>query len=258
MLFRRLAPALALFFLMISCAAEMTPEQKARAEQQRRAAKAKKERAKFELKKKQQVWKDRLKNISKEIKAIRESGQAAEKSGKLRQAFQLYMESFRKYTDWYSAYALPYPPKNSTSPYPVAKRHGNEKIIRHLILRVSAKLDPPPAIPPAIERHSVRAGVYIRRAQSKAELGKAIAEYWSALSIAPWWVDGYFNIALVMEKAERVDLAIQYLKLYLAGKPNAPDIRSVRRKLIALEVVSEEMAPFKPWLGVWRGGNFHS
>lgn len=263
MTFRHFAPALALSFLMISCAAEMTPQQKAQIEQQRRAEAAKK-RAQAEKKAKVRAEAERKKRkkkaeaarekreldarfdqIIKEMKRLIQAGKAAEKNGKLRKAFDFYNKLLKQQFAWFKLFGLE---KLSEE-----KRFKMTDRTRRSILRVAAKLDPPPAIPFAVERHSIRASTFLKTARSKEDFNRVIGEYIKALKIAPWWADGYFNLALVFEKAERIDLAILNVKLYLTVKPNAPDTKAFRQKLIALEAMNEQLAPYKAWLGKWGG-----
>ncbi len=91
-----------------------------------------------------------------------------------------------------------------------------------------------------------------RAGQIKAELAfdqkrlpEAITHYLSALRAAPWWPDGYFNLANVLASVHAYDEAIFAMKRYLVLVPNAPDARADQDKIYQWESapVYEDVSP---------------
>ena len=101
-------------------------------------------------------------------------GRAAEKEGKLRQAISHY------------ANELP----------SVSAASAKDLELRKKIIRLSWKLQPPPAIPDEIFEYEGRAEAAIK-SQAYAD---AVKEYRRILLMAPWVADYYFNSDIVFEK----------------------------------------------------------
>ncbi|MBI2358410.1 MAG: tetratricopeptide repeat protein, partial [Deltaproteobacteria bacterium] len=101
------------------------------------------------------------------------------------------------------------------------------------------KLSPPPSIPEEATRFSVRGEVAIKEAKSTADFGEAAKEFSKAVRVAPWWADGYINLAVAQEKAGQLSEAIRSLKLYLLASPASPDTDKVKRQIYALEYRQE-------------------
>lgn len=55
--------------------------------------------------------------------------------------------------------------------------------------------------------------------------------YSQALGEAPWWPQGHFNFALVLETVGDYALAIEQMQQYLALVPDAPNARAARDKI---------------------------
>jgi predicted TPR repeat methyltransferase len=66
-------------------------------------------------------------------------------------------------------------------------------------------------------------------------LKNAIRELQEALRIAPWWADGYFNLAGVLKAAHRPGQAAEALQLYLLVDPGAKNAQDVKMEIYKLE-----------------------
>lgn len=121
--------------------------------------------------------------------------------------------------------------------------------LREKIIAAALKMKPKPAVSKEAQRFLIRGTALFKIATADEQYDKAAAEFQKAIAAAPWWVDAYFNLAAVQEKAGNPDAAISNLKLYLAGKP--ADADEVERKVIELEVLAEELAPIKRLEGDW-------
>lgn len=163
--------------------------------------------------------------------ALRElgaSGETVEKEGKLREALDQYTAE-------------------------LAANTWNENL-RKKIIEVASKLDPPPAIPEEAKRGMGRGKAAFQSAQNPGEYQKAREEFEKAVNLAPWWADGYYNLALVEEQERKFDQALSHLKLYLLAAPNAPDKSQIEEKIYGLEYSGEQAR--KADESFTRGENF--
>jgi len=170
-----------------------------------------------------------------------EMGQAAEKSGKFREALTHYTAALQTVTDG----------------------SVEDQQLREKIIGVVQKLNPPPAIPEEANAYEGRAEAAATDARTPQDMMDAAGEYKKALKLAPWVVRYYFNLGLVLEKAGAYEEAMRNLKFYLAAAPGAPDAAEVKKKIAGLEYRMEKAAApaataFDPssLSGRWRAGGW--
>jgi len=68
---------------------------------------------------------------------------------------------------------------------------------------------------------------------------KAIALYGKALSVAPWWPEGHYQLGLLLGDTKRYRDATQEMKRYLLLSPGGADARAAQDKIYQWEVVIE-------------------
>ncbi|HEY6008434.1 MAG TPA: PDZ domain-containing protein, partial [Geobacteraceae bacterium] len=90
------------------------------------------------------------------------------------------------------------------------------------------------------------------KAGGAGSLEGAVQEMEKAVAEAPWFADGYYNLAMVQEKAEHFGQAIRNFRLYLAAAPDAPNAGAVKAKCYGLEVDEEEAAKSLFLVGTWK------
>lgn len=170
-------------------------------------------------------------------------GVAAEKAGRLREAFNHYVAAL-----------------------PAISPGGDEDWqLRQKIVALAGKLKPAPAEPEEAVRRLARARAAVSAAKDEQGFARAADEFRQALIAAPWIADNYYNYGVVLDKARRSSEAIRALRLYVAAKPGAPDARKVQELIYEIEYRAEEAArqrqataarPAKPDLsalsGRWR------
>lgn len=145
-------------------------------------------------------------------------GRAAEQAGKLREALTHYVAALQS----------------------VPEGSADDQRLRETIIRLVQKLSPPPALPEEATRFSVRGEISIKEAKSTADFAEAAKEFSKAVRVAPWWADGYNNLAVAQEKAGQLNEAIRSLKLYLLAAPASPDADKVKRQIYVLEYQQEK------------------
>jgi tetratricopeptide (TPR) repeat protein len=136
------------------------------------------------------------------MKELEDKGQKAEKAGNLYRALQTYTQAFSHY------------------PY-----SGINHPLRDAVIRVYNKLPAKPVLPP----QALAFGQRGEAALKAGDYAAAIDAYFDAVGVAPWWADGYFDLAIAyhaefqfgMDEARGV--AIECLKYYLALQPAKND-----------------------------------
>jgi tetratricopeptide (TPR) repeat protein len=92
-------------------------------------------------------------------------------------------------------------------------------------------LDPKPEPPEQVRRFRIQA----ESAVAGKRFDEAIEKYTSALEVAPWWPEGYFNRGLVLGETQQYDSAMNDMKRYLMLRPDAPDARQAQDFIYAWE-----------------------
>lgn len=125
--------------------------------------------------------------------------------------------------------------------------------LREKILKAAADMPEPPAVPEAARRSAIRGQAMLKTAATDG-FGPAIKEFEMAVWTAPWWADGWHNLGLAYESAERFGDSAYAFKLYLLGGPSAKEAAAVRDKLYALEVSLEREQAASGLAGLWVSG----
>lgn len=168
-------------------------------------------------------------------------GRAAEQAGHYREALELYAKALES----------------------AAPGSTQEQQLRERIIDVVKNVRPAPAVPQEALLRLGRARGFIELAKQPQDYQRPADELRAGLRIAPWWAEGYFNLAVVLEKAEKYGDAIASLKLY-ARAVDAKEAQSAAVEIARLEAKAEvatktaavPSAPQKPTLsalaGQWR------
>ena len=130
--------------------------------------------------------------------------------------------------------------------------------LREKIIKFVVSLKTPPPITEEVRRQVVRAQTMIRMNQG---VGPAAAELASAMILAPWWADGYYNLGLMQEGAGNFTGAIRSLKLCLLADPHAPNAEAIQNKIYELEVLKENDDKTSAMSGKWtnsKTGNVYT
>jgi tetratricopeptide (TPR) repeat protein len=147
-------------------------------------------------------------------KKIYRQAEQAEKNGEIRKALQLYLEASMK--------------------------HGPDSDLLKRVMKLYKGLDPPPAIPEEARKCAVFGMTAAKESKDSQGFDRAIEEYRKAIGLAPWWVDLYYNLALVQEQRGDFRQAAGSLKLYLLASPNDPQTQLIQNKIYELEYKLEK------------------
>lgn len=88
-----------------------------------------------------------------------------------------------------------------------------------------------PAFPEEARRHKVQAEAAVQ----DRRIDDAIRSYVSAVRVAPWWPEGYFNLALLNGESGRPEEAVRMMKRFLALEPGHPQARAAQDRIYVWE-----------------------
>jgi tetratricopeptide (TPR) repeat protein len=121
------------------------------------------------------------------------------------------------------------------------KKSPEDMALREKIIKLAQDMKKsPPPVPEEYERLLSRGNAFLKLANDVDGFNKAIGEFKSAISLAPWKADAYVNLADAQEKAGLFAEAIVNLKFAILAEPNAKDERDLRNKIYELEVFAED------------------
>ncbi len=145
---------------------------------------------------------------------------AAEQAGRHREALGLYVKALES----------------------TAAGSAQEQRLRDRIIDVAKNVKPAPAVPQEALLRLGRARGFIELAKQPQDYQRPADELRAGLRLAPWWAEGYFNLAVVLEKAEKYGDAIASLKLY-ARAVDAKEAQSAAVEIARLEAKAEASSP---------------
>ncbi len=137
----------------------------------------------------------------------------------------------------------------------VARYSDEDQRAREAIIKAVLAMPTPPPTPDDVLRAMVRAQMRIKQGNS---FQTAVDEMEQAVLAAPWLAEAYLNLALVQEKAEMFQPAIQNLKLCLLAAPQSPNLATVKTKIYELEMMNEQAVTTQGLQGEWKNANCSS
>jgi len=111
---------------------------------------------------------------------------------------------------------------------------------RRGLVQLAGTLPKPPVLPAEARRRMERGKILVKNARNPADMKAAATEMERAVSAAPWWADGYYNLGLVEANVGSYAPAIRHLNFYLAANPSAPEAAAVKNKIYELELRKEK------------------
>ncbi len=112
----------------------------------------------------------------------------------------------------------------------VKGREAFEQKFRETLAKYPAAESRPP-LPEEVRRYKVQA----ESAVGRKDLNQATASYIEALQAAPWWSEGYFNVALLYAEQKYFDGAIRNMKRFLLLEPRHPKAREAQDQVYRWE-----------------------
>jgi tetratricopeptide (TPR) repeat protein len=99
---------------------------------------------------------------------------------------------------------------------------------------------PDPGSRPPLPEEARRFKVQAESAFERKDIEQALGHYGKACEIAPWWSEGYFNIALLLAETKRYDSAIKNMRRFLLLEPKHPKAREAQDQVYRWEALVEK------------------
>ena len=119
------------------------------------------------------------------------------------------------------------------------------------IVRYANSLPQLPGIPEAAREHLVRMQYLMKKGQ---DLELIEAEMVKALRIAPWWAEGYYNLAQIQSERGKGDAAERNFRVFIEAVPGDPRAQAAQDRIYELRVAREEEEKFRSMAGRWVDG----
>jgi len=117
------------------------------------------------------------------------------------------------------------------------KGHSNDDVLRADIINLAATQRT--AIPGPAEAAAGRGAYIFKNAKTPDDALSAAKEYLTAIEIAPWVANYYYNLCTVLEKTPYAQQALHACKLYLLAAPNAPDAGDMTQRIAGLQYAAD-------------------
>ncbi|MDR3724783.1 MAG: ankyrin repeat domain-containing protein [Terracidiphilus sp.] len=114
-------------------------------------------------------------------------------------------------------------------------RNQEDNYVRGLLFEAAAKLTKPRAIPPEAERLHNSALLAINTFSEDPQLDRPIAELRRVVELAPWWRQGYYDLAKALQKNGQYEWACEQMEQYLRSQPPADELKKAREEYAAME-----------------------
>lgn len=122
------------------------------------------------------------------------------------------------------------------------KKNPSDYALREKIIRHVQEMKPTPKIPDEVYEYVGKATYILTNAKTEADCIEAVKAYKTALLIAPWVADYYFNLGIAQEKAGLFEEAINNLRFYLSATLEAKDATAIRERIGMLKYAAEKKA----------------
>jgi len=120
------------------------------------------------------------------------------------------------------------------------KGHTDNEVVRAAIINLALKQHPAPAIPAEAEDAAGRGAYIFKNAKTMDDTLSAAKEYLTAIELAPWVANYYYNLCTVLEKTPYTQQALHACKLYLVAAPNAADASDMRQRIAGLQYATDK------------------
>lgn len=110
----------------------------------------------------------------------------------------------------------------------------SDNALREKIIKLGAEIKPAPAVPEEARRSFVEGVNIVKLAKDTGFQKLAIGSFTEALTIAPWWGDAYYNLAVAQELTGQLNDAERTLKWFLLSNPGESEAREAQDRIYGL------------------------
>lgn len=107
--------------------------------------------------------------------------------------------------------------------------------LREKVIKLAIELKPPPAIPEEARRSFIVGEALFKQAKNLRPAYEATHAFWTAATLAPWWSNAYWNLAVAQQFAGQYGGAKESLRLYLLTNPAPAEQRIAQDRLYAID-----------------------
>lgn len=132
--------------------------------------------------------------------------------------------------------------------------------LREKIITFATSIKPAPAIPEEARRSFIIGEALFKQAKNLKPAYEAANAFWTAATLAPWWGNAYWNLAVTQQLAGQYVSAKESLRLYLLTHPSAADRRTAQDRLYAIEADIIAATSIVPGglAGFWQRSSYKS
>lgn len=119
---------------------------------------------------------------------------------------------------------------------------------------------PAPEIPEEARRSFIIGEALFKQAKTLRPAYEAASAFQTAATLAPWWSDAYWNLAVAQQFAGQYVSAKESLRLYLLTNPGAADRRAAQDRIYAIEadIIASKSSLPGGLAGFWQRSGYQS
>ncbi len=110
-----------------------------------------------------------------------------------------------------------------------------DNALREKIVKLAAGIKPTPAIPEEARRSFIIGEAVFKQAKTLRPAYEAANAFRTASTLAPWWGEAYWNLAVAQQLIGQYVSAKETLRFYLLTNPAATDRRMAQDRIYAIE-----------------------
>lgn len=132
--------------------------------------------------------------------------------------------------------------------------------LREKIITFATSIKPAPAIPEEARRSFIIGEALFKQAKNLKPAYEAANAFWTAATLAPWWGNAYWNLAVAQQLAGQYASAKESLRLYLLTNPSPADRRTAQDRLYAIEadIIAAKANVQGGIAGFWQRSSYNS
>jgi len=123
-----------------------------------------------------------------------------------------------------------------------------EKKLRLKIIHYAKSAGRHKALPEKAREHMVRSSYMLKQGSDIPGVEREMRE---VVRIAPWWVEGYYNLGFVQASLNMFDEAISNLKIFIDASPRDAKAQTAQNKIYEIKLTKEEHDRVAGMQGQW-------
>jgi len=130
--------------------------------------------------------------------------------------------------------------------------------LREKIIKLATTLKPAPEIPEEARRSFIIGEALFKQVKSLRPAYEAADAFRTATTLAPWWSDAYWNLAVAQQLAGQYVSAKESLRLYMLTNLSAADRRIAQDRLYAIEadIITAKSSVSGGLTGFWQRSSY--